>query len=676
MPRRDLVLWIPVAVGAGIGGYFALPVEPPVAVGWLAVAATGLAAMLLWRAWGLSAALLLVLPAIGFAVAQGRAHAVAAPVLAEPTTALVEGQVIGLSQSASGLPRLLLGEVTVYGVPPADTPRYVRVTLRRAADAEKAPVGATISVMAALSPPGGPVSPGAFDFRRAAWFLQLGAVGTSRGALVALVDAPRPALSLAVTRLRAHVSTHLRRVIGGDAGAFAAAIVTGDRSGLPPMALEALRASGLAHLLAISGLHMAIAGGLVFTASRHAMVAIPGLAERWRPKRIAALVALMAALGYLILSGGSVATQRAFVMAAVALGGILLDRPAVSLRGLCLAATLILLAAPESLLAVGFQMSFAATLALVAAYGAAREGGWLKPSRTFGERFRRYALALLATSLIAGVATAPFAAWHFNRLSLFGLLGNLAAVPVMGFWVAPALAAGGLAELFGVGKPLLWLAGAGIDGILAVAAWVAALPGATRPVAAAPGFVLGLITLGGLWLCLVRGVPRLAGCGLIAVGLIAWPQSGDPSTVLLLAPEGRLAALRGPEGLVPDHPTRGRYYADQWLRRDGDAATPAEAAVRPGWLREAGWMLSDGTTGVNVAMTRAPRVHPGEMATHCRHDTILVAPRARVGQSAPCLVIDAATMEARSGIAARHGRDGLSVVSASTAVRLWSGPAQ
>jgi competence protein ComEC len=670
-------LWTPLLLGLGIALYFALPVEPPVSLGWaaggLAVASLGL---LRWP-WGAPLVLAAAMPALGFAAAQWRAHAVAAPVLAQPVTALVEGRVAGLSQSASGLPRLLLDGVAIYGLDPAATPRTVRVTMLRADEADKASVGTVVSVMAALQPPGGPLAPGAFDFRRAAWFQGLGAIGVSRGALAVLAPPPEGLLSLPVSRLRAAVSAYLRERVGGRAGAFAAAIVTGDRSGLPPDAVEALRTSGLAHLLAISGLHMAIAGGLVFAAVRQGLVLIPGLAERARPKRIAAVVALAAALGYLVLSGGSVATQRAFVMAAVALGGVLMDRPAVSLRGLCLAACLVLLAAPESLLAVGFQMSFAATLALVAVYAAARDAGWLQPSRRVRRRILRYAGALVLTSLVAGLATAPFAAWHFNRVAPYSLLANLAAVPVMGLWVAPALALGGVLSLVGWGGPILSLAGAGIAGILAIAEMVAALPGAARPVAAAPAAVLAMIALGGLWLCLIRGTVRMAGLGAIGLALLLWPQAGDPQEVALIAAEGRLVAVRGPAGLVPAHESRGAYQAAFWLRREGDAATQAEAAARPGWHREGVWLLAEPVAGVSVALTRSSRLYREERETLCRPGAVVIAPRVeRSVDRGPCSLLDAEALRARGTVALRHGPAGLTVTDAETFGRLWSPPRQ
>lgn len=159
---------------------------------------------------------------------------------------------------------------------------------------------------------------------------------------------------------------YLQQRIPGETGGFAAAITAGDRSGVGEQTLTALRQSNLAHLLAISGLHMGLLTGFVFAAVRVLFCLVPPVALRWPVKKLAALAALAAGAGYLMLSGGNVATERAFVMVAVMLGAVLLNRRAITLRAVAVAALIVLLRRPESLLSPGFQMSFAATAALVA----------------------------------------------------------------------------------------------------------------------------------------------------------------------------------------------------------------------------------------------------------------------------------------------------------------------
>ena len=631
--RRRLALWLPVAFGIGIASYFALAIEPsPMAAAALALV-PALLALVAPRGAPRAAATALTLAGLGFGTAALRTASVAAPVLAAPVSALVEGRVREITQSAGGLPRLTLDGVTIYGVAPEATPVRVRVTLRRPADGVGP--GAWVSVLADLAPPGPPVAPGAFDFRRAAWFERLGAIGTARSAVALIAPARPPApaerLSLALDTARAALSAALRGRIEGEAGAFAAAIVTGDRSGLPVEALDALRDSSLAHLLAISGLHLAIVCGLVFGALRLGLALLPGVALRWPVKAIAALAALGAALAYLALSGGAVATQRAFLMAGVALGGVLAGRPALGLRGLAAAALVVLVLAPESLLSVGFQMSFAATLALLALYEAVR--GWmpLAPGGGVGRRLGRYAAGLLLTSAVAGLATAPFSAWHFHRLTPFGLLANLAAVPAMGLVVAPALAVSAVLAPIGWEEPTLRVAAAGIGWILEMARIVAALPGAVQPVAAAGVVPLGLLVSGGLWLCLVLGAARLLGALALLLGLGLWAVSPWQRPALLVAPGGALVALRGPDGLVPDHPRAAGYVAERWLRRDGDMAGQADAAARPAWVEADGVRSGDLGGGWTVVLVRARSLPEKLLNDRCRPDVVIVAPRARIG---------------------------------------------
>jgi competence protein ComEC len=347
----------------------------------------------------------------------------------------------------------------------------------------------------------------------------------------------------------------------GRQGAFAAAIIAGDRSNIDPADAEALRASNLAHLLAISGLHMGLLTGLVFAATRLLLAGFPHAVAGVPAKKTAAIVALAAGLGYLMLSGATVATQRAFVMMAVAFSAVLLDRPAISLRGLALAAAVVLAIRPISLMDVGFQMSFAATAALVAGYEEVRRRRQIRLARapdqrvTAGRRRRVLRLAgiylagLVFTSLIAGGATAPYAAFHFNRVAPYGLLANLSAFPVMGLVIAPAAVAAGMLAPLGLEGPALWVMGQGIDWVLDVAHKVSSLPGAVRPVPAGPAAVLPLMTLGGLWLFLWRGPWRLAGLAGIAAALIVWMAPSQRPEVLI-ASGGRLVGVLGPEGRV------------------------------------------------------------------------------------------------------------------------------
>ena len=442
LESRRFALWLPVCLGVGIWIYFALPTEP--SPRWGALGAlpmllliTGIARRIGWAMLALAWAGLAV--ALGFSAAVWSAHRAEAPTIKFPMGETVEGRVLELSRSASGHPRMLLDRVTVYGIEPERTPVRVRLTILEPKPPQLPIPGQRIRVYASLMPTGEPVEPGAFDFHRRAFFARLGGVGLTRGHVLVVPSEAEPHVpdmaGVALARLRYALSRYLRDVLPGRQGAFAAAIIVGDRVDIADPDAEALRASNLAHLLAISGLHMGILTGLVFAAARFSLTLLPGVSYRISTKKGAAVAALVAGAAYLALSGATVATQRAFIMVAVALVAVLLNRPALTLRALAVAATIILLIRPISLLDAGFQMSFAATAALVAGYEEMRnrtrpdrsaKAGWLWAG------FRVvtiYLGGLIISSLLAGTATAPIAAYHFNRMAPYGLLANLLALP-------------------------------------------------------------------------------------------------------------------------------------------------------------------------------------------------------------------------------------------------------
>jgi len=323
---------------------------------------------------------------------------------------------------------------------------------------------------AQLSPPLGPVEPGGFDFRRHAWFIGIGAVGYTRVPVLKVAPADT---GFNLFAIRMAMSRYMRAQLPGDTGGFAAAVTTGDRSGVSQEALEALRASNLAHLLAISGLHMGLLAGFVFGIIRLGLACVPYAALRWPGKKIAALGALGAGAVYFALSGGNVATARAFIMVAVALVAVLFGRRALSLRAVAVAALIVLTLRPEALLGPGFQMSFAATTALVAVFGFIRDAElpraprWLTP-----------VVGVFISSAIAGAATAPVGAAHFNAMAHYGLIANLVSVPVMGTLIIPAAVLDQFLWPFGLVWIGYWFMGLGLDWILSLAHWVYGREGA------------------------------------------------------------------------------------------------------------------------------------------------------------------------------------------------------
>jgi competence protein ComEC len=578
-------LWLPVLFGAGIALYFALPFEPPA----LAALMPALAALALHMAGprtglaGLATAALLA-AALGLAAAKLRTEAVRAPVLATQTRPIeVYGYVELIEpRAAKGHQRLTIRVTAMERHEAYAWPQRVRIVARAESKALKP--GDAVRVKATLNPPPGPSLPGDYDFARAAWFLGLGAVGSARGAAEIDADAPPPPLALRlaaqIARVRQAIGARILAALPDEAGAIANALITGERGGISEATNQAFRDSGLFHILSISGLHMVIMAGAVFLSIRLALAAIPAIALRYPIKKWAAAGAMLGALGYLTISGAAFATVRSYIMISIMLLAVLLDRPAIALRNVALAALAILVVWPESLLDAGFQMSFAAVVALVATYeelrlrraGSAGPGqrGWLG-------RVLLFLGGILTTTLVASLAVAPFGIYHFHNTQAFAMLANLLAIPICNFVVMPAALATLVAMPLGLEAAPLWLMGVGIDAMVWCAHAVARLPGAVGRVPAIPTIAFALIVAGGLWGTLWSTRWRLLGMVPIALGLMLAPTGQRPD--VLIGRGAGLIAVRGADGRLSALAGRGSSFElARWLEHDGDARSPAEAA--------------------------------------------------------------------------------------------------
>ncbi|MCR9067551.1 MAG: ComEC family competence protein [Rhodobacteraceae bacterium] len=591
--RGALMPWSAVALGLGVGFYFALAREPGLAAYALALA-LGLAAIAAARRWREGAAPLalgLALIVAGFMLAGLRAHAVAGPVLDYRFYGAIEGRVVAIDRSASDAARITLDRVRLDRMAPDETPHRVRVSLHGDIEGTDPVPGAVVMLTGHLGPPSGPAEPGGFDFQRHAWFLGLGAVGYTRAPVMLLEPRAPGAAWLFHARMR--LSDAIRARIPGQEGAFAAAVLTGDRSGLDRGSIDNMRDANIAHLLAISGLHMGLLTGFIYGALRFGLALIPAIALRYPIRKWAALVALVAGAFYLALSGGNVATERAFIQVAVMFLAVLLDRRAITLRSVAIAALIVLAHRPETLMSPGFQMSFAATAALVGVFAALRDGqvmtglpGWL-----------RGVAALVISSAVAGAATAPFAAAHFNQIAVYGLVANLMTVPVMGSVVIPAAVVALLLWPLGLSHLAFWVMEAGLRWILRVASEVAAMPGAVEAVPAPPAPVLGLISLGALLVLLWQGRARWA--GVVPVLAALWIWAGGERPGVLIADTGRLVGVTTPEGRTLSRDRGDGFVARIWLENDGDRAGQPEAAARPGW-RATGTGATSGIAGLVI----------------------------------------------------------------------------
>lgn len=662
--RERWPLFAPVAIGTGIGLYFALPWEPPL---WPALAAALAGAGLV--SWGLYArhgrgarigpelvllGLILALVGGGMAAAKLRTMSVAAPVLEKRIGLLpVSGRIAGIEDRANGR-RITLDHVTIPGLPDAQTPHDVRINLRGHEPLLFA--GEWVQLRAGLGPPPAPAAPGGYDFQREAYFAQLGAVGFAVGRPMPIAPPEGRSYSrtlidsaeLWLEQLRYDITTRVRDGVGGEEGAVAAALMTGEQAAISQNVIDAMRNSGLAHLLAVSGFNFVLIAGMLFYIARAAFALIPPLALRFPTKKWAAGVALLGGVGYFAITGDSIATERAFIMVSLVFLAVIADRTPISMRTLAWAATLVLLLQPESLLGASFQLSFAAVAALIAVYE-----GWGRTAFedvTSGTRdapaARRwlrvtmaYVAGLALTTLIASAATGPLLVYHFNRFATYGLIANLVAVPFTAVAIMPwSLLAFALMPL-GFEKIALVPMGWGVAALDWVAKAASSWPGAAITLPAMPAASLVVITLGGLWLCLWRRNWRYVGIPVIAAGLVIAAFSRPPD--ILVDEDAKLMAARAAGGgMMLSSRRAAKLHADSWVRRAGGSAPepwPNEGTSRDGRLSCDSLGCLYRARGQIAALAQ----HEGALAEDCEAATVIVSlvPVRRTCRG-PTIVID------------------------------------
>lgn len=577
-PRADerLILLTPVLVACGIGSYYLLKFEPflPFTLLVFSGAAAGLYVSRhifdmqhpRYRLGLVVLALFAVL--LGFTAASVRTAMVNTPMLERSIKfAEVSGKVSALEIKASGGQRLTLTALDVEELSAKNTPRYVRLTLRKPDDALR--VGDYLRVLANLMPPSPPVQPGAFDFQRYSFFNQIGATG-----FIYKVQARVPAQGLFLLQRLGAVRAHIGRIIiegasSADHGGVMAALMTGVRSGINEADAEAMRGSGLAHMLAISGLHVGLFAGAIFFAARLIMALIPGAALRRPIKKYAAACAILGAFIYMLIAGASIPTQRAMIMTFVFFLAIMLDRSPISMRLVAVAACIILLLQPESLISASFQMSFSAVAALVYVYGATRHiwqawgrgAGWLRKGSI-------YVAGVMFTSLIAGFATAPFALYHFQQVALYSIPANMLAVPILGFWVMPAMMVTLMCVPFSGHGWSARIMEEGVALILSVAHNVSALEAAVFITPAWPLLALISCVAAGLSLILCRGYFKGAAAVFLMVTVVFIFTQKKPD--ILVSSSAKLMAFRGDDGALSVSSRRAdRFVRENWLRLNG-----------------------------------------------------------------------------------------------------------
>ncbi len=612
-------LWLPTGIAVGVALYFALPVEPSAWVPWVALAVTTALGLACWWTDLRPAAVLVWLAALGFAAATWQTASLAAPQLQRRIgAAIVEGRVIEAPMATNGR-RMLLEDLRIDALTQAETPKRVRITVRAALVPDGLAPGVRVTVRAGLMPPPAPATPDGTDFRRYFFFQQIGAVGWALGAPTLQPAPAELPMEIRIAQLRADLTERIRATLPGDTGALAAALIAGDRGALSEPLQQAMRDSGLAHILSISGLHIGVVAGAVLLVLRTLFALSPWLSLRLPTRKIATAAALIVAFAYCVLAGWSAPTQRSLFMGALALAAVLLDRFAITARTLATAAVVVLLTDPESLVGPSFQMSFAAVALLVA--GAERFGGpllqWRRSAGPAG-KLGLWLLVLCGTSLLATIGTAPFAAAHFQRVAVYGLVANLLAIPLS----SAALPLGLLAVVlmpFGLEAwalvPMGWL----LDATIWIADWTAALPGAVITTPPVPTPALVLFALGGLWLCVWQQRWRWLAAAPIALAVL-WTALPRPPDILI-ADNGRGVAIRQADGSLVMLPGTDRLVASIWRGRSPDVRAADLTSRDEGSPRCDRLGCRQVINGYRVAVTTDARA----LGDDCRDAEVIIA---------------------------------------------------
>jgi len=573
--------WLAIAFAGGIALWFGLsgPAEWVLAAALCVLAAVG--AVALWKGNEARAHLVTavvavgVLGASGLGIAWSRSELVGAEPLERPSSTMIEGRVLErIEQPAEGRVRLVLA-TRVSG---REEAVKVRVNVPLEQDRAGLTEGALVRLQARLMPPSPPMLPGGYDFARAAWFQGLAATGSVQGELE-LIEAGTGGAVL--PSLQRRLSEHVRSRLGGSAGTIAAAFASGDRGAIAVADEEAMRDSGLTHLLSVSGLHVSAVVAAGYLLAIKLLALWPGLALRVRLPLVAAGVAAISGAAYTLLTGAEVPTVRSCIGAVLVLIALALGREPLSLRLVAVAAMFVLLVWPEALVGPSFQMSFAAVIAIVALHGAGPVRKFLAPREEgWPAWFARRAGMLLLTGVVIEIALTPIVLFHFHRAGVYGALANVIAIPLVTFVSMPLIALALLLDIVGAGAPVWWLAGQSLDLLLGIAHFTASQPGAVKLMPQMSGLAFALFVAGGLWLALWRARSRFL--GLVPVGIATALLLTTPVPDLLISSDGRHVGITGGERLLVLRETKSEFTRDNLLELAGVTGEPLELAEWPG----------------------------------------------------------------------------------------------
>ncbi len=576
LDRGIAFLFAPVFLAVGAYVYFGLGHEPGFAALGAVLPVLGLGVFLARTRPVLKLAITaILLCVVGALLAKVETWRAATQMLGGEISTTLSGRVVAIERLANGRVRLTVDVTGTERPALRYAPERIRVTARRIP--KDVTAGSVISGLVRLMPPSGPVRPGSYDFSFERYFDGIGASGFfMRGPELALTGDPMPpiaAFRAAVERFRLAVAERISSHIGGAEGEIAAALVVGLRAGIPEDINEAMRRTGIYHVISISGLHMALVAGTIMGLLRAGFALAPGFSSRHPVKKYAAALALAGLAGYLFISGAEVAAQRSFIMLAVMLVAVLFDRSALTLRNLAISAIVVIVISPHEVIGPSFQMSFAATAALVGAYSAWSDWRSSRMSAPPAASFWPYRLVragvnglagLAVTSIVAGGATLIYAAWHFQQMPSLGLFTNLTAMPIVSVVVMPFAVLGSLAMPFGIDGPFFHVMGFGLTAMIAIARWFAErsttdMTGIIAPVSVMVLTVALLVaTLTSTWL-------RIFAVPIALAGLFLLPQVDRPD--LLVSEDGRLVGLDAGEGSIAVNRARADGFTLQnWQR--------------------------------------------------------------------------------------------------------------
>lgn len=655
-----LLPWVPVAFGTGIASYFAARHEPVLSVAVGVAIVLCVIAFLLRRQRAFPALVMAAAVAAGFATATWKTARITHPVLARPMFSVSLTGFVETRDIREKTDRFVLRVVSMTS--PRDPTKLERVRLSVKKGTAPA-VGSFVEMKARLMPPLGPQRPGSYDFGRDLYFQGIGASGFVMGAVKTTEPPASGGLALRYAALmqdiRDAIDARIRMTLDGDQRAIATALLTGRRDAITTPVNDAMFISGLGHVLSISGYHMAVVAGVVFFTVRALLALFPVLTAGHPIKKWAAGAALVAAAFYLLLSGAEVATQRSFFMTAVVLIAVMVDRRAITFRTLAVAALIVLAIAPEAVVHPSFQMSFAATLGLVALVQIGMPSFLASPDHSITARVAlwggREAAVLVLASLVAGLATTPYAAFHFHRVTPYGLLANLAAMPVVSAIVMPAGLLGLLTMPFGFDGVFWAIMGFGIDWMILVTQWVAALPGAVGRMAAFGTGPLIVASAGIILLGLLRTPLRWSGVALLVAASIWAVQVPQPD--VLVSADGRNVAVRGGDGrLHLMRSAKDAFLVKEWLAADADPRVATDPSLGERVSCDASGCVIEGANTAFVALA----LRPEALADDCARAALIVTARP-APQDCAASVIDAERLRRHGALALRRTQDGYAV---------------